>query len=54
MFTQNYDIIKAKTIRTIMEEHNHNHIDLLKLDIEGAEIEVLENMFCDNIFQPTY
>ena len=27
-----------------MNEYNHNHIDLLKLDIEGAEINVLNKM----------
>ena len=43
-----------RTLRqNIMEEHNHRHIDLLKIDIEGAEIEVLEQMLLDNI-KPTY
>jgi hypothetical protein len=36
-----------------MEENNHDHIDLLKLDIEGAEIKVLENMLNHNIY-PNY
>ena len=46
-------MIKTKTIKQIMSENNHKHIDLLKLDIEGAENKVLEKMFNDNIF-PTY
>ena len=36
-----------------MNKFNHKHIDLLKLDIEGAEIKVLEQMFNDNIY-PKY
>jgi len=53
MFTEEYDIIQTKTIQQIMKENNHTHIDLLKLDIEGAEIEVLHNML-DNAIYPTY
>lgn len=53
MFTLNYDIVEVNTIKNIMNEYNHNHIDLLKLDIEGAEINVLNKMFDDNI-HPTY
>lgn len=53
MFTQDYDIIHTKTLRQIMEENNHTHIDVLKLDIEGAEIEVLNNMLDNNIY-PTF
>jgi hypothetical protein len=36
-----------------MNKYNHEHINLLKLDIEGAEIKVLEQMFDDNIY-PNY
>ena len=53
MFGNKYDIVKVDTIKNIMENNNHNHIDLLKLDIEGAEINVLNNMFDDKIY-PTY
>ena len=35
-----------------MEEYKIENIPLLKIDIEGAEIEVIENMFGDNI-KPT-
>lgn len=38
------------TIKDLMEMFNDQHIDLLKMDIEGAENEVIENMFQDNIF----
>jgi hypothetical protein len=33
--------------------YNHKHIDLLKLDIEGSEVEVLNKMLDDEIY-PTY
>jgi FkbM family methyltransferase len=38
------DAIKVpmKRLDTIMQELGHNHVDLLKLDIEGAEYEVIE------------
>jgi FkbM family methyltransferase len=47
-----YDHIKVKTITIseIMDKHNINKIELLKLDIEGAEIEVLEKMLLDQIY----
>ena len=53
MFGNNSDIVKVNTIRNIMEEHCHDKIDLLKLDIEGAEIEVLNKMLDDEIY-PKY
>lgn len=53
MFTDNYDIVKVDSLKNIMENNNHVHIDLLKLDIEGAENEVLKQMLIDKIF-PTY
>jgi FkbM family methyltransferase len=53
MFSNNYDIVEVDSIKNIMKEHNHTKIDLLKLDIEGAEIKVLDQMFNDHIY-PTY
>lgn len=53
MFTDSYDIIEVDSLKNIMQNFNHNHIDLLKLDIEGAEINVLNKMLDDNIF-PIY
>jgi FkbM family methyltransferase len=53
MFSNNYDIVEVDTIKHIMKENNHSKIDLLKLDIEGAEIKVLDQMFNDHIY-PTY
>lgn len=36
-----------------MDRNGHDHIDLLKLDIEGAEINVLNRMLDDGIL-PRY
>lgn len=35
---------ECQTLTALMEEFGHAHIDLLKLDIEGAEFEVLRHM----------
>ena len=53
MFGDAYDMVKVTTIKEIMKTHNHSRIDLLKLDIEGAEIKVLNNML-DNKIYPKY
>lgn len=50
MFGNQYDIIEVDSIKNIMNKYQHTHIDLLKLDIEGAEINVLEQMLNDNIY----
>ena len=53
MFGDNFDEVNVDNIKNIMDLNNHKHIDLLKLDIEGSEIKVLNNMIDDNIY-PTY
>lgn len=47
-----YEHIKVKTITIseIMRKHNLKIIELLKLDIEGAEVKVLEKMLLDQIY----
>jgi FkbM family methyltransferase len=35
---------ECKTVETLMRELGHEHVDLLKIDIEGAEYEVLHSM----------
>ena len=53
MFSTEYDTVRVDSIKNIMTEIGHKHIDLLKLDIEGAENIVLEQMLKDEIY-PTY
>ncbi len=36
--------VQVRTLRTVMLELGHDHIDLLKMDIEGAEYAVIENL----------
>lgn len=44
--------VQAFTIKSIMSNLGHRHIDLLKMDIEGAEYDVLKNML-DCRIRPT-
>jgi len=53
MFGESYDTIQVNSIKHIMDQRGHEQIDLLKLDIEGAEIEVINQMLDDNIY-PKY
>jgi len=53
IFGQKYDIVPVDSIKNIMIQQCHSHIDLLKLDIEGAEIDTVNKMFDDGIY-PTY
>ena len=39
----------CKRLSTIMDQLGHNHLDLLKLDIEGAEYAVLDSILEDNV-----
>ncbi len=36
--------VKCRTVQSLMAEFNHPHIDLLKIDIEGAEYDVVESI----------
>lgn len=42
-------IVDVKTLRTIMEENNHTEIDLLKMDIEGSEYAVVNDILNSKI-----
>ncbi len=42
--------IEVVTINKVMEIVSASHIDILKLDIEGAALEVISRMFNDEIF----
>ena len=44
MKSDDYIMVKDKKLKTIMQELNHTKIDLLKIDIEGCECDVLEQM----------
>jgi FkbM family methyltransferase len=40
----------CKKVSTLMKELKHTTVDLMKIDIEGAEYEVLENMVQEKVF----
>jgi FkbM family methyltransferase len=42
-------MVRMKTIKEIMSELHHNHIDLLKIDIEGHEYEVVDDILLSDI-----
>ncbi len=46
-------VAPVKKLSTIMRELGHDHIDLLKIDIEGVECEVLNQMIEEGVF-PKY
>lgn len=48
--TQNHIEVPCKSLTTIMQELGHDHLDLLKLDIEGAEFEVMQSMLVQQIY----
>jgi FkbM family methyltransferase len=42
--------VQTTTVLKICEENDFNEIDILKLDIEGSELEVLVSMFFEDIY----
>jgi FkbM family methyltransferase len=51
--TDNFIVATVRTISSLMEELGHDVVDLIKLDIEGAEYEVLSSLHRDNIYPTT-
>jgi FkbM family methyltransferase len=41
---EEYIKVKVKNLETIMKEKGHNKLDVLKIDIEGSEYEILEQV----------
>jgi len=44
-----YIMAEVKTIKTLMQEMAHDHVDLIKMDVEGAEQMVIPNLIADKI-----
>ncbi len=49
-FYESAGSVQCKKISTLMTEHGLAHLDILKLDIEGAAIQVLEDLLREGIF----
>lgn len=47
--TENFIAVKVKRLKQLMDSLDHNNIDLLKMDIEGAEYKVIETIIEDKI-----
>lgn len=47
--TKDYFEADCRTLPTLMEEFGHDRIDLLKLDVEGAEYEILKSLLQNDI-----
>ncbi|MES2617676.1 MAG: FkbM family methyltransferase [Bacteroidota bacterium] len=47
--TDNFVEVPSETIKSIMGKLNINQVDYIKMDIEGAEYEVMDNILADNI-----
>jgi len=41
--------VQVRTLDSVMSELGHDHIDLLKMDIEGSEYAVVESLLCQNV-----
>lgn len=48
--TKTYKVLPCKSIATLMKEHKQNIIDVLKMDIEGASFEILNDLLNKNIY----
>jgi FkbM family methyltransferase len=42
-------VAQCRSVRSVMQEFGHARLDLLKLDIEGAEYEVIDSLLTDGI-----
>lgn len=49
VMSESGDTGTVKRLTTIMQELGHDHIDVLKIDIEGAEYSVLEDIAASNL-----
>jgi FkbM family methyltransferase len=47
--TEQFFEAECRTLSTLMHGLGHSHLDLLKIDIEGAEYAVLDNILRENI-----
>jgi len=47
--TERFFEAKCKTIQSFMQQFGHDRLDLLKLDIEGAEHSVIDHLIADGV-----
>ena len=49
---KNYSVVQFRTLESFMRLNNHDRIDILKMDIEGAAVDVLEHMIDNTTIRP--
>ena len=49
-YSKDYFVAETINIKTILQNHKIEHIDILKLDIEGGEFEVLNDIIKNKIY----
>lgn len=47
--TKRWIDVEVRRLQTLMRSLGHDHVDLLKIDIEGAEYEVVENLLAERV-----
>ena len=47
-----YKYVKCRTLSDFMKINNHHRIDILKMDIEGAAVDVMEDMLKNTTIRP--
>ena len=47
-----YEIVQFRTLKDFMDHNNHKIIDILKMDIEGAALDVLQDMIENSRIRP--
>jgi FkbM family methyltransferase len=53
MKSDSYIKVPVKSLKSIMNHYQHEKIDLLKIDVEGSECDILDNMLSEKI-HPKY
>ena len=48
--TDTFIKVKVDRLKKIMDNNKHNMLDLLKIDIEGAEYAVIDSIIADNLY----
>lgn len=51
--TDNYFVAPVRTLRSLMRESGDEHIDLLKMDVEGAEVAIIDALAEDRAPTPS-
>jgi FkbM family methyltransferase len=48
--SDDFTLLKCQKLKTMMNENNHSNIDLLKMDIEGVAVQVINDILNEGIY----